>query len=330
MNARNICHSKQHQNDAMNFSAAEKNTRRVLLLTFVVMAAEIIGGTKLHSMALLADGWHMATHVAVFLITVVVYALARRHAGNDSFSFGTGKVSVLGAFTSAMALGGVALFLVFESVTRLFDPKPIYFNEAICIACFGLVFNIVGALMLKGHHHGCHGHHACDGHHHHDHDHDLNLKAAYVHVVADAVTSVLAIVALFGGKLFGWVWLDPVMGLVGAAVVAQWAYGLLRDTTDILLDKQPDNSNLHTKIRDAIQTDPATVITDLHIWQIGVNRFAAVIAIVAPRPKSPAAYKELLKTHNELVHVTVEIHEQRLIEPLAGGRAPIFGTAFQG
>ncbi len=159
--------------------------------------------------------------------------------------------------------------------------------------------------------------------------HDLNLKAAYIHVITDAVTSLLAIIALFGGKSFGWICLDPVMGLVGAAVVAQWAYGLFRDTATILLDKQPDNSHLHAEIREAIQADPAIVITDLHVWQIGVNKFAAIISVVTPNPQTPQAYKELLRAHKELVHVTVEIHQWRAHQLTIGGRSPLSGMAFQ-
>lgn len=331
MHARNICHCKPSHDSTGEFSQAEKSTRRVLLLTFFVMVVEIAGGTKLHSMALLADGWHMATHVAAFLITVLAYALTRRFANNAAFTFGTGKISVLSAFLSAIVLGGIAIFMAVESVTRLVNPTEIHFNEAIGVACLGLAFNIVSAFMLKGHHHGCHGHHACNGQHQHghSHDHDLNLKAAYIHVIADAVTSVLAIVALFGGKFFGWVWLDPVMGMVGAVVVGQWACGLLRDTTTILLDKQPENSNLHAEIREAIQADPATIITDLHVWQIGVNKFAAVISVIAPDPQTPADYKERLKKCKELVHVTVEVHRQKVHEPMLGGRSRLFGMSFQ-
>jgi cation diffusion facilitator family transporter len=329
MPTRNICYCQPVRDTAGEFSAAEKSTRRVLLLTFIVMVLEIAGGTKLHSMALLADGWHMATHVAAFLITVVAYVLTRRLANDDAFSFGTGKISVLSAFLSAIALGGIAIFMAVESVTRLFNPTEIRFNEAIGVACLGLTFNIVSAFMLNGHHHGCHSHHGCNGPHHHSHEHDLNLKAAYIHVIADAVTSVFAIVALLGGKFFGWVWLDPVMGLVGAAVVAQWAYGLLRDTTTILLDKQPENSNLHAEIREAIHVDPATVITDLHVWQIAVNKFAAIVCVVAPDPKTPADYKERLKKCKELVHVTVEVHQQRVHEPATGVRSQLLGMSFQ-
>lgn len=306
----------QHSHDFCGeFLTAEKNTRRVLLLTAAMMVVEIIGGLKLHSMALFADGWHMATHVTAFLITVLAYALARRHAKNDAYSFGTGKIAVLGAFTSAIILGGIALFMAGESVLRLLHPLPIHFNEAIGVACVGLAVNVASALMLKDHPHPGHDHHGHD--HGHSHDHDLNLKAAYIHVLADAVTSLLAIIALTGGKIFGWVWLDPAMGIVGSVVITQWAYTLVRDTNVILLDKQPDNTDLDVEIRKAIETDSDTVITDLHIWQVGVNKFAAIISLVAHHPQSPEAYKALLKEHEELVHATVEVHRCELEESLA-------------
>lgn len=287
------------------FSSAEKNTRRVLMLTATMMVVEIFGGLKLHSMALFADGWHMATHVTAFVITVAAYALARRHATNTAFSFGTGKIAVLGAFTSAIVLGGIALFMAGESVIRFFHPLPIHFNEAIAVACVGLAVNITSALLLKDHHD-----HSMAAHHHqgHGHSHDLNLKAAYIHVLADAVTSVLAIIALVGGKTLGWVWLDPAMGLAGSAVISQWAYGLIRDTHVILLDKEPDSSDLNVEIRKALQADSDTVIADLHVWQLAVNKFAAIISVVAHQPKTPVEYKQLLREHTELVHVTIEVN----------------------
>lgn len=296
----------QHGHDFCGeFTSAERNTRRVLALNATMMAVEIIGGLKLHSMALYADGWHMATHVAAFVITVAAYAVARRHAKDAAYSFGTGKIAVLGAFTSAIILGGIALFMAGQSCVRLFNPLPIHFNEAIAVACVGLAVNVTSALLLKDSHH-----HSAGEHHHHDHGrgHDLNLKAAYVHVLADAVTSLLAIVALVGGKGFGWVWLDPVMGLVGSAVITQWAYGLIRDTHIILLDKQPAESDLNVEIRKALEADADTLITDLHIWQLAVNKFAAIVSVVAHEPKAPAAYKDLLREHEELVHVTVEVN----------------------
>ena len=291
------------------FDAAEKSTRRVLILTAVMMIAEIVFGLKLHSMALFADGCHMGTHVAAFFITVGAYAFARRHSTNVRYSFGTGKVAVLGAYTSAIILGGIACFMVVESVNRLLHPLPIHFNEAILVAFLGLAVNVASALMLKdSHSHGPGHHHHHEHDHGHAHHHDLNLKAAYLHVIADAVTSLLAIFALTGGKLFGWTWLDPVMGIVGSGVIAQWAYTLIRDTNVILLDKEPEECDLNQEIRKAIETDGDTRITDLHIWQVGVNKFAAIISLVSHEPKRPAAYKRALEQHEELVHVTVEVH----------------------
>jgi len=308
------------------------------MLTAVMMIVEIAGGLKLHSMALFADGWHMATHVTAFFISVSAYAFARRHAKDVAFSFGTGKIAVLGAYTSAIVLGAIAVFMAGESILRLFNPLPIHFNEAIAVACLGLGVNVASALLLKDHHHHHGGHH----HHHHDHGdvshhshdhrhhddhahrhgqdhrHDLNLRAAYIHVIADAVTSLLAISALVGGKFLGWVWLDPVMGLVGSAVITQWAYSLVRDTNVILLDRCPDDSDLVVEIQKAIEADHDAVITDLHIWQVAVNKFAAIISLVAHNPKSPEAYKEFLKEHEELVHVTVEVHRcEEELEPSA-------------
>ena len=291
------------------FDAAEKSTRRVLILAAIMMIAEIVFGLKLHSMALFADGCHMGTHVAAFFITVGAYAFARRHSTNVRYSFGTGKIAVLGAFTSAIVLGGIACFMVIESVNRLLHPLPIHFNEAILVACLGLAVNVVSALMLKGpHSHGVGHHHEHGDGHSQGHHHDLNLKAAYLHVIADAVTSLLAIFALTGGKFFGWTWLDPVMGIVGSGVIAQWAYALIRDTNVILLDKEPETCDLNCEIRKAIETED-TRITDLHIWQIGAHKFAAIISLVSRDPKSPAAYKKALQQHEELVHVTVEVHQ---------------------
>ncbi len=313
----------QHRHDFCPPSAAaEKGTRRVLALTVVMMIVEIIAGLHFHSMALFADGCHMGTHCAAFLITAIAYAFARRHLTNKSYSFGTGKMTVLGAFASAILLGAIALFMAGESILRLLHPVKINFSEAIMVACAGLAVNVVSALLLQGghhhhghdhhqHHHGDHGHdHDQSGSHSHthSHDHDLNLKAAYLHVIADAATSLLAIFALTGGLIFGWGWLDPAMGIVGSVVIAQWAYTLIRDTTVILLDREPDNCDLNLEIRKALE-DGDTAIADLHIWQLGVNKFAAIIALVARTPKSPDAYKQLLKQHDELVHITIEVHQ---------------------
>src|ERR1700722_1529589 len=306
MHSTNIENWKHSHNFTDDFSAAEKNTRRVLLLTLAMMIAEITFGLKYHSMALFADGLHMGTHVAAFLITVLAYFFARRHAADASFSFGTGKFGVLGAFTSAIVLGGVGLVMAGESIARLIHPLPILFNQAILVACLGLTVNVVSALILKDHHHG---HHHGHDHHHdgHEHSHDLNLRSAYLHVIADAVTSLLAIAALLSGKYFGWYWMDAIMGLVGSAVIAQWAWSLVRQTTVILLDRIPDTSDLPVVIREGIENDGDSTITDLHIWQVGVEKFAAIISIVAHHPKTPAEYRQALKIHEELVHVSVEV-----------------------
>lgn len=302
----------QHAHDfSVPFEGAERKTRRVLILTAVMMLVEIIGGLKLHSMALFADGWHMATHVAAFFITVAAYVFARRQANNARYSFGTGKVGVLGAFTSAIILGAIGVFMVVESANRLMRPLPIVFNEAIGVACLGLLVNVASALILKdhGHEHGGHSHAGHEHSHSHagGHHHDLNLKAAYLHVIADAFTSVLAIFALTCGKFLGWTWLDPAMGIVGSIVIAQWCYTLIRDTNVILLDQEPEDSDLSVEIRKAIEADGDSKITDLHIWQVGVKKFAAIISVVAHEPRSPAEYKKPLRQHEELVHVTVEV-----------------------
>ncbi len=294
----------QHSHNFVgDLGAAEKNTRRVILLTSVMMTVEIVAGLKLHSMALFADGCHMSTHVAAFLITAWAYVMTRKNAGNRLYSFGPGKMGVLGAYTSAIILAGIALFMLVESVKRLFQPLIIHYNEAIAIAAVGLIVNLVSAFLLKDSHRHAHGHE-----HFHAHKHDINLKAAYFHVLADAATSVLAVTALTAGKLWGAAWLDPVMGLAGCALISQWAYSLVRQTQIILLDQEPEGSDLNREIRQSIEADGDSVITDLHIWQVGPNRFAAIISLVAHQPKSPEAYKAPLQAHMELVHVTVEIH----------------------
>jgi cation diffusion facilitator family transporter len=296
-----------------NFSpergTAERNTRRVIALCTVMMVVEIVAGWWYHSMALLADGWHMGTHVAAFMIAAIAYALARRLRTDTSFSFGTGKMDVLGGYTSAVILGIVALFMAGESVARLVDPVSIHYNEAIVIGIGGLCVNVASALLLKhGHGHG-HSHDHGHDHHHGAAGEDLNFKAAYVHVIADAVTSILAISALIAGKFLGWAWMDPVMGVVGSAVVAQWSYGLLRDTSVILLDRTPP-TDLCDEIRKAVEAEAGTSVVDLHVWQVAVGQFSAIVSIVAREPKSPEYYRRLFQVHEELRHVTVEVHRQ--------------------
>ena len=306
-----LCPLHDHAPDR---GSAEKNTRRVIALCATMMVVELLAGWKFNSMALMADGWHMGTHVAAFLIAALAYALARRHRGDPSFSFGTGKIDVLGGYTSAIILGLVALFMVVESVERLFSPVGINYREAILIGAVGLAVNVASALLLKHDHGPGHGHHHHGHDHEHDHEHehghghdDLNLKAAYVHVIADAVTSVLAISALLAGRYLGWFWMDPVMGIVGSAVVGQWAWGLLRDTSCILLDRTPDTTDLATEIRRAVEADGRAAVADLHVWQVGVGQFSAIVSVVAQDPRPAEDYHKLLAEHEELRHVTVEV-----------------------
>ena len=296
-----------------DFSHAERRTRIVIGVTAVMMVVEIVVGLMSHSMALLADGWHMSTHVLAFLITAVAYYFARTQARNARFSFGTGKVGVLGGFTSAVVLSIVALLMAGESVHRLFAPLEIHFNQAIGIACVGLLVNLGCAGLLADRHQGSGGGSS--------HREDLNLRAAYLHVLADAFTSVLAITALTGGKFFGWSWLDPVVGIVGSGVVFSWAYTLLRDTSGILLDRMPASSDLPDEIRRVVESDGDSLVTDLHVWQVGIGKYAAMISIVAHEPKSCDAYRALLRGYHELVHVTIETHLCREDHPAPGGRA---------
>src|SRR5881296_3993816 len=297
-----------------DFSHAERRTRIVIGVTAAMMVLEIAVGLMSHSMALLADGWHMSTHVIAFLITAVAYYLARRNAANARFSFGTGKIGVLGGFTSAVVLSIVALLMAGESVHRLFVPLEIHFNEAIGIACLGLLVNLGCALLLADRHGESSGSSSA-------HSEDLNLRAAYLHVLADAFTSVLAIMALTGGKFFGWAWLDPVVGVVGSGVVFSWAYTLLRDTSGILLDRTPASSDLPEEIRRTVESDGDSIVTDLHVWQVGTGKFAAIVSIVAHEPRPSDYYRALLRGHDELVHVTIETHLCREDHPAPGGRA---------
>lgn len=288
-------------------SSNERRTAMVVGLTAVTMVVEVTAGLAYGSMALLADGWHMGTHVAALAISVLAYRHARLHADDRHFTFGTGKVGVLGGFASAVALAVVALVMAGTSVERFFRPLTIQFNQAILVAVIGLAVNLASAALLRGPHGS--GDQAGPGHEHaaHSHHHDHNLRAAYLHVVADALTSVLAIVALLAGKLAGYVWLDPVMGLVGGTLIAWWAYGLARDTSHILLDRVSD-SDLLTAVRSAIEAGSDDRVSDLHIWQVGPDKFAAIVSVVSSRPLPPEHYKSLLACHRDLAHVTVEVH----------------------
>ena len=295
----------QHSHDFhVSSSHGERRTLHVVILTACMMVIEIGAGYLYGSMALLADGWHMGTHVAALGIALFAYSYARHHARNPRFTFGTGKVGSLGGFASAIALAVVALLMGFESVERLLAPQSIRFDEAILVAAVGLGVNLASAWLLQdGHAHSRHHDHAHSGHRHHDH----NLQAAYLHVLADALTSVLAIVALFAGKLFGWVWMDALMGIVGAVVIARWSLGLIRETSGVLLDGSP-NKKLANDVKQAIESDADNRVTDLHLWQVGPDRVAAIISIVTHEPRDPSHYKGLLAGFADLAHTTIEVN----------------------
>lgn len=308
----------QHQYTQVN-SDGERNTRYVLYLTLVTMIAEIAAGTIYGSMALLADGWHMGTHAAAFLITLFAYHYAKKHANNPAFAFGTGKVSVLGGYTSAIALGLVALVMLVESAVRIVSPEQIHFNQAILVAIIGLTVNVVSVFLLKDHHSHDHGHshhhsHQEHAHHHHGHSHDHhhghddhNLKAAYFHVLADALTSLLAIVALLMGKYFGLNWLDPLMGIVGAVIISRWAWGLMTQTGPLLLDASV-TKEYQSKVRQAIELVPDHQIADIHVWPVSADKYAAIISIVSHQAKDIDYLKGKLADFHKLAHVTIEIN----------------------
>ncbi len=286
----------------------ERRTLWVIILTVITMVIEITAGMVFNSMALQADGWHMATHAGALGISMFAYYFARKNNANGRFSFGSGKVATLGGFTSSVLLLVVALFMVVESLERLFNPLQIRFNEALLVAVIGLVVNMASVWLLHGGatHTHTHNHNAagdCEPHEHRDH----NLMAAYLHVLADAVTSIAAIAALLVGKYLGWYQMDALMGIVGAVVITVWAVGLLRTTGYILLDRQVDGS-LAAEVRRRLE-GANTVITDLHIWSISQDKFAAEIALATASDKSAADYKAALCDVGRLVHVTVEVHQ---------------------
>ncbi|MCX8521905.1 MAG: CDF family Co(II)/Ni(II) efflux transporter DmeF [Rhodoferax sp.] len=290
---------------------AERNTRLVMWITFAMMVVEIVGGWWYNSMALLADGWHMSSHAVAIGLSAFAYRAARRYARDPRFAFGTWKVEVLGGFASAVFLLGVAALMAFSSAERLFTPQPIHYPEAIAIAALGLLVNLICALILgKAHRHG-HGHGHGHTHAHPPHQ-DLNLQSAYTHVIADAATSVLAIIALAGGWLWGWNWLDPTMGLLGAVLVAVWAKGLIADTSKVLLDREMDHPVVQ-KIRALVETPQGsalqTRVTDLHVWRVGKNGYACTLCLVTQDPTlTPADVRQRLAVQEEVVHTTIEIH----------------------
>ncbi|NIW43753.1 MAG: CDF family Co(II)/Ni(II) efflux transporter DmeF, partial [Gammaproteobacteria bacterium] len=284
----------------------ERNTRRVIMLTLSMMVIEITAGYLFGSMALLADGWHMGTHAVALGITAFAYYYARRHSDNPNYSFGTGKVGVLGGFTSAVVLAVIALLIGVESIQRLISPQPIRFNEAIAVAFIGLVVNVISAFLLQEKHHHHHDHSAHDHNHKHQFR-DHNLRAAYFHVLADALTSLLAIIALFTGKAFGWVWMDPIMGIVGALIISRWSYGLLLDSGKVLLDRDV-NPEAVAEIKSLIESDSDNRVSDLHVWRVGTHHLSVIVSVVTHYPKSPDHYKNLLADYDEIAHVTVEVN----------------------
>ncbi|CAI8812876.1 CDF family Co(II)/Ni(II) efflux transporter DmeF [Pseudomonas serboccidentalis] len=288
----------------------DENARRtlwVVVLTFVMMIGEIAAGYITGSMALLADGFHMATHAGALSIAAAAYGFARRNANNRRYSFGTGKVGDLAGFASAMVLGLVSLGIAGESIFRLFEPTTVAFGEATLIAMVGLGVNILSAFLLMGHHGHDHGHHHDHTHDHdHHHHHDNNLRSAYVHVLADALTSVLAIAALLAGRYLGWVWLDPAMGIVGAIVIAKWAYNLMRDSAAVLLDTTDEP--VAAEIRELLETSDDVRISDLHVWQVGPQARAAIVSVVAAAGVTAEAIRQRLAPVHELSHLTIELH----------------------
>jgi cation diffusion facilitator family transporter len=294
--------------------AAERGTRLVMWITAAMMVIEIIAGWWFNSMALLADGWHMSSHAVAIGVSAFAYAAARRYAHDPRFAFGTWKIEVLGGFASAIFLLGVAGMMVVASVERILAPQAIHYQEAIIVAVIGLAVNIVCAAILGSAHDHHHGHdHNGNRHHGHDHahGHDLNLKSAYIHVIADAATSVLAIIALAGGWMYGWSWLDPLMGIVGAVLVAIWAKSLIVETGKVLLDREMDHPVVQ-EIRDVVETGPEageTKISDLHVWRVGKNYYSCALSVVThDSALTPKRVREQLAVHEEIVHATIEIH----------------------
>ncbi|MCC6475525.1 CDF family Co(II)/Ni(II) efflux transporter DmeF [bacterium] len=297
--------------------AGERRTLMVTLITVSMMFIEIIAGLYYGSMALLADGLHMGSHTVALFLSFAAYVLARRYAADRRFSFGTGKINTLAAFASALLLAVFALLMVYGSVMRFIHPVAIQFNQAIFVAVIGLIVNGASVFILgvrehdHDHHHtleDSHPHH----HHHHDHHHeDHNLRAAYFHVLADALTSILAIAALLFAKFGGWIWMDPMMGIVGAILVGRWSVGLLLDSGQVLLDRQAPESTMRA-VHDCIEREPGNSVTDLHVWSIAPGLYACELTILSDSPSPPSHYKSLIPETLNIVHVNVEVHKHNL------------------
>lgn len=318
-----------HQFDSGNI-AGERSTLIVMWITAGMMVVEIGAGWFYNSMALLADGFHMSSHAVAIGLSAFAYAAARRHAKDPRYAFGTWKIEVLGGFASAIFLLCVVALMVYGSVERLITPEPIHYQEALVIAVVGLIVNLVSARILGAAHHNDHGHDHHDHQHGHYHHDDLNLKSAYIHVIADAATSVAAIAALAGGWLLGWSWLDPVMGIFGAIVVAVWARGLIADTSKVLLDREMDHPVVG-EIREVIAergSNSETVVADLHVWRVGKATYSCALSLVTHDEQlTPTQVRQWLSIHEEIVHTTIEIHrcehEGSSAGSVAGLLAPI-------
>jgi cation diffusion facilitator family transporter len=301
--------SHSHLFLAEGHEASERKTWAVIWLCGAMMIAEIAGGLLFGSIALVADGLHMSTHAGALLLAALAYGYARNHADDPGFTFGTGKVGDLAGFTSAIILAMIAVLIGYESVSRIFAPVPIHFAEAIPIACLGLAVNVASAWLLGG-----------DDHHHHDHDHahaghdhahgsvhrDNNMRAAVIHVMADAAVSVLVIIGLVLARAFGWLWMDPLAGIVGAGVIANWSYGLIRDTGSILLDMNPDQ-RMADNLRRTIESG-GDKITDLHLWRLGPGHLGAIVSVCTEEPRGPDYYRAKLARFRSLSHLTIEVN----------------------
>ncbi len=298
--------SHSHYFDTSN-PVAKKKTLYATLLTFVTMIIEIFGGYYYNSMALLADGWHMSSHVLALGMAYVAYVMASKYTNDFRFNFGTYKMEVLGGYTSAVLLLVVAFFMAFHSIERIFNPVDIAYKEAITIAIAGLIVNLICAWLLKDDHHHDHHHHDHD----HDHHHDINLKAAYLHVIADAFTSVLAIIALTGGMIFGIKWLDPVMGIVGSVLVFVWAVGLIKQSGKILLDAEMDMPIVEEVIEVINAMQQSIIIEDLHIWRVGKGKFSCILTLNSSENIDIDTIKKELSIHEELVHISIEIKKSK-------------------